>query len=130
MSSKYQRIKRVMMFRMFSQSIANFYPVGKRPIHMHPFVFPITTREKNSIWTTKHSIQFQTVSPRYFLNQPTLKYRWDPRGGQKTKWKTPSSNFEELIESITNMLLFFAGGSRKKSYEVSKFGGGGGGSMP
>ena len=24
------------------------------------------------------------------------------------------------------MLLFFAGGSRKKSYEVSKFGGGGG----
>ena len=25
------------------------------------------------------------------------------------------------------MLLFFAGGSRKKSYEVSKFGGGGGG---
>ena len=42
-------------------------------------------------------------------------------GGQKTKWKTPSSNFEELIESITNMLLFFAGGSRKKSYEVSKF---------
>ena len=56
-----------------------------------------------------------------------------PRGGQKTKWKTPSPNFEELIESITNMLLFFAGGSRKKSYEVSKFGGGGGGgggSMP
>ena len=52
------------------------------------------------------------------------------RGGQKTKWKTPSPNFEELIESITNMLLFFAGGSRKKSYEVSKFGGGGGGSMP
>ena len=50
-----------------------------------------------------------------------------PRGGQKTKWKTPSPNFEELIESITNMLLFFAGGSRKKSYEVSKFGGGGGG---
>ena len=49
------------------------------------------------------------------------------RGGQKTKWKTPSPNFEELIESITNMLLFFAGGSRKKSYEVSKFGGGGGG---
>ena len=48
-------------------------------------------------------------------------------GGQKTKWKTPSPNFEELIESITNMLLFFAGGSRKKSYEVSKFGGGGGG---
>ena len=48
-------------------------------------------------------------------------------GGQKTKWKTPSTNFEELIESITNMLLFFAGGSRKKSYEVSKFGGGGGG---
>ena len=48
------------------------------------------------------------------------------RGGQKTKWKTPSPNFEELIESITNMLLFFAGGSRKKSYEVSKFGGGGG----
>ena len=42
-------------------------------------------------------------------------------GGQKTKWKTPSSNFEELIESITNMLLFFAGASRKKSYEVSKF---------
>ena len=49
------------------------------------------------------------------------------RGGQKTKWKTPSPNFEELIESITNMLLFFAGGSRKKSYEVSKFVGGGGG---
>ena len=51
----------------------------------------------------------------------------EPRGGgggQKTKWKTPSSKFEELIESITNMLLFFAGGSRKKSYEVLKFGGG------
>ena len=27
------------------------------------------------------------------------------------------------------MLLFFAGGSRKKSYEVSKFGGGGGGGV-
>ena len=26
-------------------------------------------------------------------------------GGQKTKWKTPPPNFEELIESITNMLL-------------------------
>ena len=48
-------------------------------------------------------------------------------GGQKTKWKTPSPNFEELIESITNMLFFFSGGSRKKSYEVSKLGGGGGG---
>ena len=47
-------------------------------------------------------------------------------GGQKTKWKTPSPNFEELIESITNMLFFFSGGSRKKSYEVSKLGGGGG----
>ena len=53
----------------------------------------------------------------------------DRGGGQKTKWKTPSPNFEELIESITNMLLFFAGGSRKKSYEVSKFGGGGGGGV-
>ena len=39
-------------------------------------------------------------------------------GGQKTKWKTPSPNFEELIESITNMLFFFSGGSKKKSYEV------------
>ena len=39
-------------------------------------------------------------------------------GGQKTKWKTPSPNFVELIESITNMLFFFSGGSRKKSYEV------------
>ena len=48
-------------------------------------------------------------------------------GGQKTKWKTPSPNFEELIESITNMLFFFSGWSRKKSYEVSKLGGGGGG---
>ena len=28
-------------------------------------------------------------------------------GGAKTKWKTPSPNFEELIESITNMLLGF-----------------------
>ena len=54
-----------------------------------------------------------------------------PRGGQKTKWKTPSPNFEELIESITNMLFFLSGGSRKKSYEVSKLrGGGGGGSWP
>ena len=44
-------------------------------------------------------------------------------GGQKTKWKTPSLNFEELIESIT--LFFFSGGSRKKSYEVLKLGGGG-----
>ena len=41
-------------------------------------------------------------------------------GGQKTKWKTPSPKFEELIESITNMPFFFSGGSRKKSYEVSK----------
>ena len=48
-------------------------------------------------------------------------------GGQNTKWKTPSPNFEELIESITNMLFFFLGGSRKKSYKVSKLGGGGGG---
>ena len=50
-------------------------------------------------------------------------------GGQKTKCKTPSPNFEELIESITNMQLFFAGGYGEKSYEVSKFGGGGG-SLP
>ena len=35
-------------------------------------------------------------------------------------------NFEELIESNTNMLLFLAGGYGEKSYEVSKFGGGGG----
>ena len=50
-------------------------------------------------------------------------------GGQKTRWTTPSPNFEELIESITltNMLFFFSGGSRKKSYELSKLGGGGGG---
>ena len=48
-------------------------------------------------------------------------------GGQNTKCKTPSPNFEELIESITNMLLFLQGGVGKKSYEVSKFGGGGGG---
>ena len=52
-----------------------------------------------------------------------------PRGGQKTKWKTPSPSYEELIESITNMLFFFSGGSRKKSYEVSKLGGGGGGGV-
>ena len=45
-------------------------------------------------------------------------------GGQKTKWKTPSSNFEELIESITNMLLFFAGGSRKKVMRCQSLGGG------
>ena len=45
-------------------------------------------------------------------------------GGAKNKVE---DTIEELIESITNMLLFFAGGSRKKSYEVSKFGGGGGG---
>ena len=44
-------------------------------------------------------------------------------GGQKTKWKTPSPN-EELIESITNI---FSGGSREKSYEVSKLEGGRGG---
>ena len=31
-------------------------------------------------------------------------------GGQKTKWKIPFPKFEELIESITNMLLFFSGG--------------------
>ena len=46
---------------------------------------------------------------------------------QKTKCKIASPNFEELIESITNMLLFFARGCGEKSYEVSKFGGGGGG---
>ena len=34
------------------------------------------------------------------------------------------SNFEELIESIINMLLFFAGVCGEKSYEVSKFWGG------
>ena len=34
-------------------------------------------------------------------------------GGQKTKWKTPSPNFEDLIESITNMLFFFSGGLGK-----------------
>ena len=33
-------------------------------------------------------------------------------GGQKTKWKTLFPNFEELIESITNMLL---GGSLGKN---------------
>ena len=50
--------------------------------------------------------------------------------GQKTKCKTPSPNFEELIESITSMLLFLQGGMGKK-VEVSKFfGGGGGGSLP
>ena len=48
-------------------------------------------------------------------------------GGQKTKWKTPSPNFEELIESITNMLLLFAGGSRKKKLWGVKVWGGGGG---
>ena len=37
--------------------------------------------------------------------------------------------FEELIESITNMLFFFSGGSREKSYEVLKLGGGGGGGL-
>ena len=63
----------------------------------------------------------------YFVNKKI--YCVMRGGGQKTKWKTPSPNFEEFIESITNMLLFFAGGSRKKSYEVSKFGGGGGGGL-
>ena len=50
--------------------------------------------------------------------------------GKKTKRKTPSPNFEELIESITNMLLFFAGVCVEKSYEVSKLWGGGGGVLP
>ena len=61
-------------------------------------------------------------------------YRIKGGEGQETKWKTPSPNFEELIESITNMLFFFFGGgggggevSRYKSYKVSKLGGGGGG---
>ena len=44
-------------------------------------------------------------------------------GGQKTEWKTPSPNFVELIENITNMLFFFSGVSREKSYEVTKLGG-------
>ena len=48
-------------------------------------------------------------------------------GGQKTKSKTPSPDFEELIESIMNTLFFFSGGSGEKSYVVSKLGGGGGG---
>ena len=48
-------------------------------------------------------------------------------GGQKTKWKTPSPNFEELIESVTNMLLFFAGGLGKKVMRCQSWGGG---SMP
>ena len=47
-------------------------------------------------------------------------------GGAKNKVQDTIPNFEELIESITNMLLFFAGGCGEKSYEVSKFGGGGG----
>ena len=46
-------------------------------------------------------------------------------GRQITKWKTPSRNFEELIESIT--YYFFHG---LKSDEVSKSGGGGGGALP
>ena len=45
--------------------------------------------------------------------------------GMYTKCKTPSPNFEELIESITNMLLFFAVECGEKSYEVSNVGRGG-----
>ena len=33
-------------------------------------------------------------------------------GGAKNKVKTSPPNFDELIESIMNMLLFFSGGSR------------------
>ena len=39
-------------------------------------------------------------------------------GGPKTKWKTPYPNFEELIESITNVIF-----QEEKSYGVSKLGG-------
>ena len=41
-------------------------------------------------------------------------------GGQKTKWKTPSPNFEELIENITNI---FSGESRERSYGKVRGGG-------
>ena len=60
------------------------------------------------------------------LSTPTV---WG--GRHKTKWKTASPNFKELIESIAKMLLFFSGGSRETSDEVSKLEGGrGGGSWP
>ena len=48
-------------------------------------------------------------------------------GGQKTKWKTPSSNFEELIESITN--YFLQGGLGKKVMRCQSLGRGGGGGV-
>ena len=48
---------------------------------------------------------------------------------QKTKWKTPS-HFEELIESITNMLFFFSGGSREKKLRGIKVRGEGGMERP
>ena len=47
-----------------------------------------------------------------------------PEGGAKNKEKQSSPNFEELTERL---LFFLSGGSRKKSYEVSKLRGGGGG---
>ena len=46
-------------------------------------------------------------------------------GGQKTKFKTPSPNFEDLIESIPNILQGDVG--EKVMRCQTKFGGGGGG---
>ena len=41
---------------------------------------------------------------------------WGWGGVQKIKWKTPSPNFEELIENIPNIYMYyffiFSGGSR------------------
>ena len=53
----------------------------------------------------------------------------EARGGIKQSGRHHPPNFEELIESLTNMLLLFSGGSRGKRYEVSKLGGGGGGDL-
>ena len=66
-------------------------------------------------------------APEFNLNKIQVFFYGGGGGGQKTKWKTPSSNFEELIESITNMLLFFAGGLGKKVMRCQSLGGGGGG---
>ena len=72
--------------------------------------------------------RMQPMTKAHCIRQSILFHKVLPRGGgggggQKTKWKIPSPNFEELIESITNMLLFFSEVSRKKRYEVSKLGG-------
>ena len=47
-------------------------------------------------------------------------------GGAKNKVQDTIPNFEELIESITNMLLFFAGVCGGKGMRCQSLGGGGG----